>query len=121
MRAGANWRVGADKKIEATNCALVQPLGRVRSMNVRTLSMYVLRALADAQTEGRRQNLETLVTELHVRKRDVRTAVTTLHQQGLVDALHMTLTLSGFAIGRALLTADLPALRVPAPRAIAAA
>ena len=77
-------------------------------MNVRTLSMYIPRALADAQTEGRRQNLETLVTELHVRKRDVRTAVTTLHQQGLVDALHMTLTLSGFAIGRALLTADLP-------------
>jgi hypothetical protein len=108
-------------KIVVTNCALVQPLGRVRSMNVRTLSMYVLRALAEAQTEGRRENLETLVGTLHVRRRDVRSAVTALHRQGLVDALHMGLTLAGFALGRSLMATELPALRVPAPRSIVAA
>ena len=90
-------------------------------MNTRTLSMYVLRALAEAQTEGRRTNLETLVDQLQVRRHDVRGVVTTLHQQGLVDVLHMRLTLEGFAIGRSLLQQKLPALRLTAERRVAAA
>lgn len=90
-------------------------------MNTRTLSMYVLRALAEAQTEGRRTNLETLVDQLQVRRNDVRSVITALHQQGLVDALHMRLSLEGFAVGRALLKEELPALRVTAERRVAAA
>jgi DNA-binding IclR family transcriptional regulator len=90
-------------------------------MNVRTLSMHVLRALAEAQTEGRRSSLETLVEQVKVRRRDVRSVVSGLHQQGLVDAIHMQLTLEGFAIGRALLAQELPALRAAALQRVAAA
>jgi hypothetical protein len=108
-------------KIVAENCALVQPLGRVGSMNVRTLSMHVLRALAEAQIEGRRSNLETLVDQLQVRRHDVRGAVTALHHQGLVDAIHMRLTLEGFAVGRSCMAQSLPELRAPAKLRVAAA
>jgi Mn-dependent DtxR family transcriptional regulator len=90
-------------------------------MNVRTLSTHILQALAEAQTEGRRSTLETLVEQVKVRRRDVRSAVSGLHQQGLVDAIHMQLTLEGFAIGRALLAKELPALRVAAVRRVVAA
>ncbi len=92
-------------------------------MNVRTLSTHVLRALADAQTEGRRENLETLVERVQVRRRDVRAVITALHEQGLVDAVHMRLTLEGFAVGRSLLAQELPALRSSArvERRVAAA
>ena len=90
-------------------------------MNVRTLSMHVLRALAHAQTEGERATLDTLVDQLKVRRHDVRAVVTALHQQGLVDAIHMRLTLQGFAVGRSLLTQELPALRVGAERRVVAA
>ena len=90
-------------------------------MNTRTLSMHILRALADAQTEGRRSSLETLVEQVGVRRRDVRGAVTALHQQGLLDAIHMRLTLQGFAIGRSFLKQELPALRITAERRVVAA
>ena len=90
-------------------------------MNVRTLSMHVLRALAHAQTEGQRSTLDTLVDEIKVRRRDVRAAVTALHQQGLVDAVHMRLTLQGFAVGRSLVAQELPVLRTAAARRVVAA
>ncbi len=90
-------------------------------MNTRTLCMHILRALAEAQTEGRRSNLETLVDQLQVRRRDVRGAVTSLHQQGLVDVIHMRLTLEGFALGRSLMKQELPALRLTAERGVRAA
>jgi Mn-dependent DtxR family transcriptional regulator len=90
-------------------------------MNTRTLCMHILRTLADAQTEGRRSNLETLVDQLQVRRRDVRSAVTSLHQQGLVDVMTMRLTLEGFALGRSFMKQELPALRSPAERAVRAA
>ena len=90
-------------------------------MNVRTLSMHVLRALAHAQTEGQRSTLDTLVDEIKVRRRDVRAAVTALHQQGLVDAIHMRLTLQGFTVGRSLVAQELPALRTAAERRVVAA
>ena len=90
-------------------------------MNVRTLSMHVLQALAHAQTDGERATLDTLVDQLKVRRRDVRAVVTALHQQGLVDAIHMRVTLQGFAVGRSLVAKELPALRVDAERRVAAA
>lgn len=90
-------------------------------MNARHLSAYILQALARAQSDGRESNLETLVDELKVRRKDVRAALTALHREGMVDVLRMRLTLSGFAIGRALLDQKLPVLRKPAQSAIVAA
>ena len=90
-------------------------------MNAQALSAHVLQALARAQSEARPMNLETLTQALRVRRTDVRRAITVLHRQGYVDALHMRLTLAGFAIGRALLDQSLPALRVPAVSAVVAA
>lgn len=89
-------------------------------MNQRTVSAYVLRALALAQTEGRSSNLETLIDELKIRRADVRGAVTALHREGCLDVLRMRLTLKGFAIGSALVGEELPELR-PAKVAQAAA
>ncbi len=82
-------------------------------MNHKTVAAYVLQALARAQIEGRTMNLEDLIDEIKVRRRDIRTVMTKLHQQGFVDVLRMRLTLSGFAIGASLLDQQLPALRLP--------
>jgi hypothetical protein len=93
-------------------------------VNIRTLSTYILSALARAQREGRLSNLETLRDELSVRKTDIRAAVSQLHREGMLDVLRMRLTLAGFAIGQALEGEALPPLRVPAkpelPKAAAA-
>lgn len=59
-------------------------------------------------------NLETLAQEIEVRKADVRKTVSALHQQGLVDALRMRLSLQGFVMGRTLMAANLPVIRRPA-------
>lgn len=90
-------------------------------MDHKTVAAYILQALTLAQSEGRAENLETLVEKLRVRRKDVRSTLTMLHRQGFLDLLHMRLTLSGFAIGTALLGQELPALRVPLRAAIAAA
>lgn len=83
-------------------------------MNIRTLSSYILQALARAQMEGRFSNLETLRDELSVRRTDIRKAVSQLHREGMLDVLRMRLTLAGFAIGQALVDEELPPLRQPA-------
>lgn len=80
-------------------------------MNIRTLSMHILHALACAQSEGRRSNLETLGDAIPVRRTDLRAAVSQLHREGMLDALTMRLSLRGFAIGQALSGAELPPLR----------
>ena len=90
-------------------------------MDNKTLAAYILQALTLAQMEGRSENLETLVEALRVRRKDIRTTLTVLHRQGLVDVLRMRLSLAGFAIGTALLGQPLPALRKAALGAIAAA
>lgn len=89
-------------------------------MNARTLSAYILQALAQAQSEGRRSNLETLIDDLKVRRKDIRNAVSALHREGMLDALTMRLSLRGFAVGTALQGQPLPALRIPAEPARAA-
>jgi hypothetical protein len=89
-------------------------------MNLQTVAAYVLRALAQSQTEGRAESLATLTDELQVRRKDVRAAITALHREGYLDALRMRLTLRGFAVGRALVGEQLKALR-PLPVAAAAA
>jgi hypothetical protein len=90
-------------------------------MDQKTLAAYIVQALTLAHIEGRTEDLETLVEKLRVRRKDVRSTLTVLHRQGMVDVVRMRLTLSGFAIGTALLGQALPALRVTAQASIAAA
>jgi hypothetical protein len=80
-------------------------------MDQRLLSAHVLKTLARAQVSGARSSLETLVEALHVRRKDVRAAVSALDAAGYLDALHMRLTLNGFAIGAALRETNLAPLR----------
>jgi hypothetical protein len=56
-------------------------------------------------------DLETLSRDIEIRKVDVRKTVTALHQEGLLDALRLRLTLKGFALGRALLGINLAPVR----------
>jgi hypothetical protein len=90
-------------------------------MNTQALSAHVLYTLALAQTEGRLANLETLTEALRVRRGDIRRCVSQLDREGYLDALHMRLTLAGFAIARALSPEALPMLRRPALAAVVAA
>jgi hypothetical protein len=83
-------------------------------MNARTLSAYILQALALAQSEGRTMNLESLTDDMKVRRKDIRSAVSELHREGMLDALTMRLSLRGFAIGRALQGEQLAPLRLVA-------
>lgn len=90
-------------------------------MNTQALSTHVLHALALAQVEGRRLDLETLTAELQVRRGDIRKVVSALDREGYVDALRMRLTLAGFALGRATMGKALPQLRRPHLSVVAAA
>lgn len=87
-------------------------------MNKQTLAAYVLRALAEAQIEGKIMNLASLVSDIRVRKVDIRAVVTSLHREGYLDALHMRLTLRGFAVGRSLMEEQMKELR-PAKKVVA--
>lgn len=80
-------------------------------MEPHALTLHLVRALARAQHEGRRFDLETLTGELGVRRTDVRSLVSSLDREGYVDALRMSLTLRGFALGRSLENATLPPIR----------
>ncbi|HRI70436.1 MAG TPA: hypothetical protein PK156_39665 [Polyangium sp.] len=82
-------------------------------MTPQHIAPYILRALARAQTEGRCMDLESLSREIEVRKADVRKTVSALHQEGLVDALRMRLSLRGFVMGRTLMAANLPEIQRP--------
>jgi DNA-binding IclR family transcriptional regulator len=90
-------------------------------MTPEKLAPYVLRALAEAQQEGRVMDLETLALTLKVRRPDIRKTVSALHREGLVDALRMRLSLAGFAMGTAFLGKELPPLRKPKLAAVSAA
>ena len=89
-------------------------------MNTQALSAHVLYTLALAQMEGRLANLETLTEALRVRRGDIRRCVSQLDREGYLDALHMRLTLAGFAIGRSLSPEALPMLRRPTLAVVAA-
>jgi hypothetical protein len=90
-------------------------------MSPRTVSLHVLRALAEAQRDGRILDLDAIVLALGVRRVDVRSVVSALHREGLVDALRMRLSLRGFALGSSLRDATLPPLRKPRATAVRAA
>ena len=61
--------------------------------------------------------LDDVVARLKVRRVDVRSAITALHTQGLVDATTMRLTMQGFVIGAALTGRKLPPIARPAAAA----
>ena len=82
-------------------------------MEPTTLAPYVLKVLAHHQIKGRIVTLQALVDELQVRRADVRRTVTALDHEGYLDALRMTLTMAGFAIGAGLSDKELPPLRRP--------
>jgi hypothetical protein len=83
-------------------------------MTPQHIAPYILRALANAQIEGRCLDLETLSRDIEVRRVDVRKTVSAMHHEGLVDALRLRLSLKGFALGRALLGIELAPIRRPA-------
>jgi hypothetical protein len=88
-------------------------------MTPRALAPHILRVLATAQHRGQPLTIEAIVAKLKVRKVDIRTAISELHTQGLLDALTLRLTFQGFAVGTALRSHKLPALRRAAPAPVA--
>ncbi|MBI5537537.1 MAG: hypothetical protein HY898_32745 [Deltaproteobacteria bacterium] len=90
-------------------------------MSPNTLAPYVLQTLAKYQFEGRMCSLDDLAAEIRVRRADLRRTVSALHREGFVDALRMRLTLSGFALARAVVAVPLPELRSPCKPCEAAA
>ena len=85
------------------------------------VAAHVLRAMARAQSEGHRLDLESLCEEIGVRRGDVRAVLSSLHREGFVDVLRMQLTLRGFALGRSLGKRRLAAIRRPGLAAASAA
>ena len=83
------------------------------------LAAHSLRALAFAQRDGRRLDLDELVTALGVRRVDVRATLSSLHREGLLDVTRMRLTLRGFATGIALAAEQLRPLRSLPPFRVA--
>ena len=80
-------------------------------MTSQSLAPYVLKLLAQYQLDGKLCSLDQLAEGIQARRADVRRTVSALHREGYVDALHMRLTMPGFAIGRTLLQVALPELR----------
>ncbi len=70
--------------------------------NTKAVAAHVLRHLARAQQKGRLVALDSLATDIGVRREDVRHVVSNLHEEGHVDAKRMKLTMSGFAIAAAM-------------------
>jgi DNA-binding IclR family transcriptional regulator len=76
-----------------------------------SLAIHLVRAMTSAQRDGRSITLDDLVTELGVRRAEARGTLSTLHEQGLLDVTRMRLTLRGFALGQALVSASVQPLR----------
>jgi len=81
------------------------------STHSKAVAVHVLRHLAAAQSRGRLTHLDELASDIGVRREDVRHVVTSLHQEGHVDAKHMKLTLSGFAIAASMRECRLMSVR----------
>ncbi len=76
------------------------------------IAIHVMREMTSAQAAGRRITALDLAEALQVRRADIRTVVSELHRQGLVDAMRMRVTLAGFAYARAV--TDVTPIRKPA-------
>lgn len=69
---------------------------RGRALSVQA---HVLRALAEASSDGRTLYLGDLTEVVSAPRDEIRSAVSELHIDGFVDALRMRLTASGFLFG----------------------
>jgi hypothetical protein len=76
------------------------------------LALHVVKRMTILHKVDAPCTLDGLVDDLRVHRTVVREVLSTLHQEGVVDALHMRLTLNGFAIGHSLEHAELPPFRV---------
>jgi hypothetical protein len=90
------------------------------------LAAHVLRALALSQQDEDSfdaPTLESLTEGLGVRRADVRSTLSELYREGLVDIARMRLTMTGLALATAFLRAKLAPIRnsIPADRASYAA
>ena len=85
------------------------------STNTNAVAAHVLRHLAIAHQKGRTTRLDELASDIGVRREDVRHVVTSLHEEGHVDAKRMRLTMTGFAIAASMRECRLAATRIPAP------
>jgi DNA-binding IclR family transcriptional regulator len=90
-------------------------------METTLLATHILKVIAQHQISGRQVSLQTLVDELKVRRADIRRVVTALDNEGYLDAMRMSLTMTGFAIGGGLLERELPPLRQQKKLALLAA
>lgn len=91
------------------------------SFSQRALAAHVIKAMFAAQKQGERIDLDGLTALLQVRRGDVRTILSRLHEQHLLDLTTMRLTLQGFAIGSSLEDKALRPIRSASARRIAAA
>ena len=76
-----------------------------------TIASHVIRELARHQLRGRVARLDTLATEIGVRREDVRRVVTALHHEGHVDAKRMRLTMTGLVLATSMRSCKLPRVR----------
>ncbi len=68
----------------------------------RAAAAHVILFLAVEQARGRAVRLDELAERVGVRRGDVRAIVARLHEEGIVDALRLRLTMSGLALAASL-------------------
>ena len=80
-----------------------------------TLAAHLVKHLAAAQIRGRNMSLDDLAAQLpdHARV-TIRSTLSRLHDEGLLDVSTMRLSLQGFALGRGLVKRKL----APIPEAV---
>jgi Mn-dependent DtxR family transcriptional regulator len=77
----------------------------------RAAAAHVILFLAGEQARGRTVRMDEIAERIGVRRADVRTIVSRLHEEGHVDALRLRLTMSGLAIAASLRGCKLRELR----------
>jgi hypothetical protein len=76
-----------------------------------TLAAHLVKHLAAAQLRGQKLSLNDLAEKLPAHARtEIRTTLSRLHEEGLLDILTMRLSLQGFALGRGLVSRRLAAI-----------
>ena len=98
-RGPLNCRPSAEEVLALTTIP-VAPLSAHPDPQV--LALHVLRALSTTSRERRPPSLDELAIVIGALRGDVRRTLSALHRGGSVDVLRMRLTLTGFALAKAL-------------------
>ena len=88
------------------------------------LALHVIKAMTTSHKNAHLVTLDGLTKRLRIRRADIRSVLSALHEEGMLDIATMQLTLEGFAIGCSLNRTDLKPLRLrlrPLCKAAAAA